>query len=484
MGDTLSQLQGGAAKTTPVLEQGADKKDPHAGLRGLDLASQEAALSPDKQAGPSTKSFGHWTQSGLNQVDQGTPFLARKLAIDGVTGPATKAGIRAFQAAADRVMPGVGALPRTGAMDATTTWVLEQATSSKNPAGRATKAPPALAPAPGAPELTGAADKKAAGPGPEATDQIDGAAADKADGDDGAVAAAMKTKIAALPQPGGPSPVKVTEAYAELVAWTLEQAKDTGNKDTARAKKTIATKLARAAKAAAKKGAAPPDPAKFEQANFFREYWMLHCDQFAHALMQRINGPGYPSLEALRARTNAAVTKGEAEGKAGPAVVGGRDVSHRGMTMHELGKALAESKAEAGIGVHVKLRPEVDRPYEKAVKDEMHHWYVHVGNGLFSDSFGSGKTGQQNDEFLRGWIDQKFHQRGRKGETFDYSLFHTPAYAEPATLDELERLDKDGKGHEAASQKLPKAKPGVQSKVTAIYRPFQVKTAAKKKGTP
>lgn len=479
MGDTTvrSQRHGQSSSSAPAKAEGAAQKDRRAQLRGLDLEAQDDKLAPSPTPPPpqvdtglSMKSFGTWTQSGLNQVDAAAPFLRRPLQVDGVTGPATKVAIRGFQAKAEAFVPGVGAIARSGAMDAATVWALEQATRSKNPEGRPAKAPDAIAPAPGAP-VEKAADNKASAPAGPASDG----------GSDTAIAATMKQKIAAVPTPEGPGKAKADDAYAELKAWTVGQIGDEGDKDTKRAKKSLATQHAAAVKAAEKKGEAAPDAAEFEKKGFFKAYWMLHCDKFADALMKRINGPQYPTLMAMRAKTTKAVDQAQAEGKQGPAAVAGRDTAVRGQTMAQLGQTLADQKAEAGIAVHVKLRPEVDRPYDPTVKDEMHHWFVHVGNGLFSDSFGANQQGAKCDRFLRGWMVGKFHQRGRKGETFDYSTFHTPQYCEPASLAAFEGLLAQHKDGEAGRKKLPKPLPDFASKVSAIYRPLHAKTGAAKK---
>jgi hypothetical protein len=434
-------------------------------------------MSPSNEL--SFDNLGKWTQSGLNLIDRTTRFLPVRLAIDGVIGKATRAALKAFQERAPSLLPDATTLPHSGSLDATTLWALETLTDSKNPAGR-TATPPVETTATDASAKKDAPSQAA----PSGDTSVD-------------VEGSVKK---GLSEAAGPRPDKVEKAYAELKAWTNEQYGKGDDKNTKRALASLEKEYAKKVAQATKKGATPPERAPWFAANFFKQYWMLHCDKFANELSQRIYGEGFPTLAGLRAQTDGAA---EAQGKdGGPIEVAGRDVrkDFRGKTMTQLANELAEANVEAGAGVHVKSRFEVDRPYDPAVKDEFHHWFVYDGGKTFSDSFGAKQSGETCDKFLKNWVTGDFHQAGRPGEPFDFTPLHTPPYATQASLEEAASLGKerddalasgDKKAVAAAEKrlrdgKLPKPDPTFQPKVTAVYRPQMAKknrAASSKKGS-
>ncbi len=448
-------------------------------------------LDPDKQPGyqeqadalvPGAldlKNFGTWAQSALNAVDRGTPFLGRPLVVDGIVGSNTRRGVKGFQGVAPGIVSGAAAIARTGRLDAGTTWALEQATASKNPEGRASTQPVAVAP-----EV-----------------QQEGSGATTPELPEEQVSSGVQGAVNAAVARGGMTPA---DAYAALKRETEAKRTDLGDKDTVRALANIQAKYDKL------DAAARPALETYTKTNFFKEYWMLHCDQYANALMAKINGGRLPSLNALRARTNKAIdAKGGDPGGEGQTQVAGRDLRFRGETMATLGALLAAENAEAGIGVHVKLRPDSDRPYDPGQADELHHWFVYIGDGKFADSFSSGQTGPKAHDFMVAWMNRDFHNRGRPGERFDYSKFHTEAYCEAASIAEFRALmggveaskeeldamvveadDREAKADKkralraarakeaklaaskmAKKKELPKPKSGFCPKVSAIYRP-------------
>jgi len=191
--------------------------------------------------------------------------------------------------------------------------------------------------------------------------------------------------------------------------------------------------------------------------------------------------------------------------------VAGRDLRYRRSTMANLGAQLKAENAEVGIGVHIKLRPDSDQPYDPSVADELHHWFTYVGEGKFSDSFGHDQAGAGCDLFMVNWMNRDFHNRGRGNENFDFSFFHTPAHADAESLAEFHQImagaekpkedadamkvtDKDSKAAKKAAmskarkdeqkteadklvkrKKLPKPRSGLQPLVSAIYRPAKAK---------
>lgn len=258
--------------------------------------------------------------SGLNFVDRTTRFLPVRLAIDGVIGKATRAALKAFQERAPSLLPDATTLPRSGSLDASTLWALETLTDSKNPAGR-TATPPAE---------TTATDASAQKDAPSQTTPSADASVD--------VEGSVKKGLSAA---SGPTPSKVDEAYAELKKWTNEQYGNLADKSTTRALASLEKEYARKEAQATKRGATPPEREAWFKANFFKQYWMLHCDRFANELSKRIYGPGFPTLSGLRAQTNRAVD-GQGDDK-GPVDVAGRDVriEFRGKTMTALASQLA-----------------------------------------------------------------------------------------------------------------------------------------------
>lgn len=465
-------------------------------LRGMDADSQNAALDPNQQpgfdaqadalmpgAGLDLRNFGTWTQSGLNAVDRRSPFLARPLVVDGAIGSNTLRGVKGFQAVAPQLVPGAGAVSKHGRLDAGTVWALEQATSSKNPAGRRAEQPVAAV-AQAAPQVEAAT--------PEVSEQT------VSNGLQGAIQGAAPDLAA--------DAAKVNAAYAAIKAETQAKYNDTTDKDTVRAKANLEVKFNR------EKPCDEAGKERWMQANFFKAYWSLHCDQFANALMAKINGGGFASLNSLRARTKAAIgAKGGDAGDVGATEVAGRDLRYRRSTMANLGAQLKAENAEVGIGVHIKLRPDSDQPYDPSVEDELHHWFTYVGDGKFSDSFGHGQTGADCDRFMVNWMNRDFHNRGRDKENFDFSFFHTPAWADAGSLAEFHQImagaekpkeaadamkvtDDDSKKKKKAAmtkarkdeqkteadklvkrKKLPKPKGGLQPLVSAIYRPAKAR---------
>ncbi len=428
------------------------------------------------------KNFGTWAQSALNAVDQSTPFLARPLVVDGAIGANTRRGTKGFQGVAAGIVPGAAAIAKTGRLDAGTTWALEQATASKNPEGRPATQPVAAPPEaqqeqPTTPDLTG-----------------------------GQVAAGVQGAVNTAVAQGGMTPAA---AYIALKSDTEAKRTNLGDKDTVRALANIQAKYDKL------NPADRPTLEQYTKDTFFKEYWMLHCDQYANALMAKINGGTLPSLNRLRANTDQAIdAKGGEPGSAGQTEVAGRDLRFRGATMATLGPLLAQENAEAGIGVHVKLRPESDRPYDPGQADELHHWFVYVGDGKFADSFSSGQNGSKANEFMVNWMNRDFHNRGILGQRFDFSKFHTEEFCEAGSIAEFRALmdgaeaakeevdetvvmagDKDAKADKkkalkaaraqeaklagaktAAKKKLPKPKDGFQPKVSAIYRPQKARS--------
>ena len=109
-------------------------------------------------------------------------------------------------------------------------------------------------------------------------------------------------------------------------------------------------------------------------------------------------------------------------------------------------------------------------------------------------------------------MNRDFHNRGRAGERFDFSFFHTPEWADQGSLDEYHQIvdaadqslseanalpqvdaltkrerqtaitkaKSDKNKAEAAAKKkgLPKPKAGLQPRVSAIYRPAKAKAGA------
>lgn len=435
------------------------------------------------------RSFGTWAQSGLNRVDRRVPFLRRPLIVDGAIGAQTKQGVKGFQGVADQVVPGA-LLSRHGQLDPGTVWALEEATGAKNPAGRRAVRPEVQTAAPQDNE-----DDK--------VEEVEGnqvAPESEADVRPGLQEALGRVVPAMSP----------ATAYAKLREWTMAQLPNDSNKDTKRAKAALKKKFG----VALEKGqVAATDEAKFIERGFFEAYWMLHCDQFAKRLMELINGDGAATLSELKGRADRAVDgAGIAGGAAASTQVAGRDLSYRGETMTSLGARLMADGAEPGVGVHVKLRFESDRPYDPSVDDEFHHWFVYTGHGKFSDSFGADQSGASCDRFMVSWMKRDFHNRGRSGEAFDFSFFHTEEYCEATSLAEMRALfagaeeakveanamtvrpgDKASKkakrdamvaarrkesaargDAEIKKKQLPKPKTGIQPKVSAIYRPAMV----------
>jgi hypothetical protein len=386
----------------------ADSSSQRRGLRRLEPAVQMARLDPEQQPGFDAqalallptgaldlRNFGTWAQSGLNLVDQRVPFLARPLDVDGTVGPKTTQATKGFQGVAPQIVPGA-VLPRTGRFDAATVWALEEATSSKNPAGRKSEPPRKAGLSTAAAEAGGSAVDGAQG-----RDPVDAAPVAPEMSE-----AAIQMGLQAAIQQVAPAGMSPSSAYAAIKAETLARFDDLSDKDTKRARDKLARDFA--AELAKGRVSADQEPA-WTRAGFFKAYWMLHCDQFANALMAKINGGALPSLNALRDRTNRAIdAKGGDPGATGATEVAGRDLAYRGATLTSLGARLKADNAEPGIGMHVKLRYTSDRPYDPSVVDELHHWFVYIGDGKFSDSFGAGQTGPSCDTFMVNWMNRDF----------------------------------------------------------------------------
>lgn len=296
----------------------------------------------------------------------------------------------------------------------------------------------------------------------------------------------------------GPGTLDPDQAYQELHSWTVAKQDDAGDPDTARVVAALTAKHQRAEEAyqaahakyeqrladpkqVGKKPPKPPVPPlaldAFLKDGFFKQYWMLHCDQFADTLAKKINGPAYPSLARLRERTNQAIAKAGVDGQQGPVEIPGRDLRYRGLTLTELGARLKADHVEAGVGVHVKMRHELDIPYAKDgaghQQDDFHHWFVYIGEGRFADSFGAHHSGAACDSFMQSWQKDSFYQRKRPGETFDYRHLHTSEYADAGSLAEFQLWQAGNQDANAARHRIPKPKAGVVPRVTALYRPRQ-----------
>lgn len=119
----------GEAMLAPVQQ----KQDTTRGATGAEADGTPGAESP---AGVSIKSFGHWVQSGLNQVDRDHPILDAPLQIDGILGKRTRAGVTAFQRHVKDVSASEPKLAVDGAAGPDTIGALERAVGVKNPAGK------------------------------------------------------------------------------------------------------------------------------------------------------------------------------------------------------------------------------------------------------------------------------------------------------------------------------------------------------------
>lgn len=507
-----SNTGGGAAKASQPGKSGKVGEPVEASdKRYAPGGEAEQAKRPD---GLVMKSFGTWVQSGLSMVDARKPFLAAPPVVDGVIGPETRGAIRKFQQASSDLIPGVPKLPATGFMDGVTTWAMEQGTGSKNPVGK--RASP---PEPTKQDVKGGADgQEESVPGEGGADAKVAPDAAKTDGSaDKTGAEGEVQKVIAQTIAAKKTKADAKAAYDELKVWTRDQYGNDANPTTVRAKGVLEGKYTALAAALAKKEQPAPAKAGWLAANFFEAYWSLACDQFAHQLMLRINGSRMPNLNAMRKTTSEAVDKEALDGT--KAEVAGRDLRLRGKSLARVGEVLEEEDAEAGIGVHMKTRPDVDRPYDPNVKDEFHHWFTYIGEGKFADSFKPSQTGAKGDEFMTNWLHRDFHQRGRPAvgdygaEPFNFTPLHTATYADAASLQEYEQLvaaskkglvdaealpANDAKAKreranavkkaktgvvnaelKARQKKLPRPKPDLAPKVTALYRPAVAAEAKK-----
>jgi len=212
--------------------------------------------------------------------------------------------------------------------------------------------------------------------------------------------------------------VDVQAAYRETREWTMEQMTNATDGDTLRATTSLEAEwfaLSRdfnawdtAGRPAVWNGKpkVPKDPGpklEYISRGFFKEYWMLHCLQFADKLSKNLPGRKYNTLQTLIGQTNKALEHGEDVG-----LVKGRTTVHRGKTFAQIAVDEASNPRLApGTSIHVKLHFNGDKPYEYA--DDFHHWIVWAGNGLFTDSLtGAEKAGAAMDATLQGWVHKSF----------------------------------------------------------------------------
>ena len=182
---------------------------------------------------------------------------------------------------------------------------------------------------------------------------------------------------------------------------------------------------------------------------FFKAFWGRKCYQFANKLLEYYHNGKGKSVYKMQSMAKEASQKEESNIDE----IKQRDVSHRGLTLAELGEI---PDLSPGVAVHVKIQFNEDKPYHTV--DDFHHWVTYIGNGYFSDSKHPVATGAKIDSFLQTWVEKKFHLN-KKGYRFEH--LHNEQYA---TVESLAKKQRNKKSR-------LKPKPGLQSRVTAIYNP-------------
>jgi hypothetical protein len=147
---------------------------------------------------------------------------------------------------------------------------------------------------------------------------------------------------------------------------------------------------------------------------FFHAYWAGKCWQYASALAYHAGLS--TSSRGLMTQTGKAGRKArENGGRVGSMQT--RSVAYRGLTLSQLGQC---TDLSVGASIHVKVQFEKDAPYHRA--DDFHHWVTYLGGGKFTDSRYRSATGEKIDDFLKGWVRRKMHQR-------KYRHLHRAPYA-------------------------------------------------------
>lgn len=411
-------------------------------LRQMSYDQQVQRLEPHGEPAPGgaggldEASVERWIQSALNLV------LAAGLSVDGVLAGPTKAAVSAFQRKAPELIG--KRLAVDGIAGANTVAALEQATKSDAPKAHEADSKKTEAPAEQGPG--GAAGLALAG----AKGALDNVA-------DGVVEGQVKGEIQKLAAQGkkgqDPAVVDMSQAYDEAKAWTIARKNALDTDRAVSVKATLEekwqdeqTKFEQYQAMEPKKGRAPKDPgskADYIDKNWFRQYWLRWCYQFAAKVSEFLDGNKAVGLKTLVARTKDAAAKGEAN------EVKGRTALHRGKTMAEAGAdEAATPKLAPGTSFHVKLHFEGDNPYE--FDDDFHHWMLYAGNGKFSDTLtGKDKSGAAMDQSLKNWVKSAFAHP-------DYAFMH----ADP-------RFTVEKKGNK------PLPLPNLQPRISAEYDPRQ-----------